>query len=74
VQVGDKSNPSSYLWPIQDTPGVGDLLRFGSAHANGVHMAFCDGSVLRISYTIDGETHRRLGNREDGLTADPKKL
>ena len=62
--------------PIQDTPGIGGGLdlNFGSAHANNLNMAFCDGSVQAINYSIDPETWRRLGNREDGLTIDPTKL
>ncbi len=37
-------------------------------------MGLCSGSVQMISFTIDVETHRRLGNRKDGMAIDGKKL
>ena len=58
--------------PLQDTPGYGVYRAFGSAHFNGFHMAFCDGSVQMMNYSIDLEVHRCLGNRKDGAVIDGK--
>ncbi len=45
-------------------------LRFGSAHAGGFNMAFCDGSVHSITYEIDPTVHAMLSDRQDGNTPD----
>ena len=37
-------------------------------------MAFCDGSVQMMSYLIDLEIYRRLGNRKDGMPINGQKL
>lgn len=51
----------------RDQPGFILYFGFGSAHPEGCHMAMCDGSVRQLSYALDGEVHRRLANRKDGL-------
>jgi prepilin-type N-terminal cleavage/methylation domain-containing protein/prepilin-type processing-associated H-X9-DG protein len=62
--------------PKLDTPGSpgisGDLI-FGSAHSSGCNFVMCDGSVHNISFSIDPETHRRLGCRNDGQIIDDSK-
>jgi len=65
---------SSGLPLSQDRNGDGVGHRFGSAHAAGFNMAFCDGSVRSISYSIDPTTHANLGNRKDNAVIDSSKF
>ncbi len=51
--------------PIQDTV-LQSLRSFGSAHPGACFMAMCDGSVRQVSYSIDADVHRWMGNRHDG--------
>jgi hypothetical protein len=59
--------PSATYAPLQDTPGFGSQVAFGSAHAAGFNAVFCDGSVHSISYQIEPTVHALLANRKDGL-------
>jgi len=59
---------------LPDMPGVYATQSFGSAHSDGLNMALCDGSVHQIGYTIDLTVYKYLGNRNDNMPIDPKKL
>ena len=52
--------------PRQDQDGYNGIRNFGSPHTSGANFVFCDGSVQNFSYSIEPETFRLLGNRQDG--------
>ncbi len=68
------TNPQTPMPPYPDTPGVIYWSSFGSAHVVGFNMAFCDGSVHVMNYTIDPATHCYLGTRNDGVAIDGNKF
>jgi len=51
--------------PMADEAGSSRLQRFGSAHTGGCQMAYCDGSVQHVAYTIDYKVHGSQANRRD---------
>jgi prepilin-type N-terminal cleavage/methylation domain-containing protein/prepilin-type processing-associated H-X9-DG protein len=62
-------------WTSLTTPPLRDsysaspdwyISSFGSPHPSGFSMAFADGSVHSMSYDIEPDMHRALGNRSDG--------
>ncbi len=59
--------------PMQDKPGYIDPGRFGSAHAGGLFMLMCDGSVQFILYGVDLAVWMPAGNRnlDPNFSADP---
>jgi prepilin-type N-terminal cleavage/methylation domain-containing protein len=67
------SNTNNWA-PRRDTPGVFGYYGFGSAHATGFQMAFCDGSVDMIGYTIDPVINSYFCKRADGHTIDDRGL
>ena len=66
------NDDSPYL-PKQDSRDEGNV-SFGSAHTGSWGMVMCDGSVHRLSYSIDGHIHIQLAARNDGIpTSVPTK-
>ena len=51
---------------LQDTYGMDAWDCFGSAHLGSAGFVFCDGSVHRLSYTMDMSVLGNLCNRSDG--------
>lgn len=66
LRVTNPGQPSAPTVLGPDRAGYDGVWDFGSAHAAGFQMALCDSSVRSISYSIDLQVHRWLGNRRDG--------
>lgn len=60
------------LVPEQDAPVLSNNHNqaFGSPHSGGMNMAFCDGSIHTVSYDVDWQIHRDMGDRADGNVVD----
>jgi len=53
-----------HMLPLQDTPFLATVSwRFGSTHSGSLNAAFVDGSVRRISYSIDPKVYESYGSR-----------
>jgi prepilin-type N-terminal cleavage/methylation domain-containing protein/prepilin-type processing-associated H-X9-DG protein len=59
---------STFSPPQQDLNGFVDTTRFGSAHIGGCNLAFGDGSVRNVRYTISQAAFQPAGNiRAQGI-------
>jgi prepilin-type processing-associated H-X9-DG protein len=52
----------TYYPPLRDQAAY-EGGSFGSAHAAGANMAYCDGHVSFVLYSVDPAVHRRAGSR-----------
>ena len=59
--------------PLSGYAGLPLQRRFRQHHLLGFNMAYCDGSVRMVNYTINLTTHSHLCNRRDGQIIDFKK-
>ena len=59
---------------LQDTWGLDSYECFGSAHFDSAGFVFCDGSVHRLSYSMDLNLLGNLCNRNNGQVIDSKAI
>lgn len=69
----DDIHRTTHTPPRRDSEGSHSC-SFGSPHPKIWHAAFCDASVRALSFGIDPEVHRSLGNRADALVFGDEKI
>ena len=52
--------------PDYSAPSGDGEARFGASHPGRFNAVFADGSVRSLSYTVDSDTFKNLGNKSDG--------
>jgi prepilin-type N-terminal cleavage/methylation domain-containing protein/prepilin-type processing-associated H-X9-DG protein len=62
------------LRPMRDRPGVPNYNSYGSAHATGLNVLFCDGAVESINYNVDPMVWILLGGRNDKQTINKESF
>ena len=64
-----------YNFPLTpDTSGLTKEYSFGGPHPGVWQVVFCDGSVHQVSYGVQKEVHRWMGNRLDGNVIDASEF
>ncbi len=63
--IGNEVGRLGTVLPFQDRGGYANTNAFGASHAGSLNMCFSDGSVHRISYSIDKTVHYCFSNRKD---------
>jgi len=62
---GYTGNSEIAMMPRQDESGKRRAHYFGSAHFEGLHLAYCDGGVRFIAYDVSREVWFGMGGRDD---------
>jgi prepilin-type N-terminal cleavage/methylation domain-containing protein len=70
----DDIQRSAFFPPVRDTVGEWHERQFGSCHPTVWNMAFADGSVHALSFSVFLEVHRRLAGRDDGRPVEPSEF
>jgi prepilin-type N-terminal cleavage/methylation domain-containing protein len=68
-----RSTNALYYPPMHDRPTLVQYT-YGSGHGAGFQAVFCDGATRIITFDIDKEVFRIIGNRQDRKVVDPKEL
>jgi len=72
IPSGNPNNPVTPLLPRADPrdPVVSNNVYFGSAHTSSMNVAFADGHVGQVTYSVDGNVWLKVSDRSNTLPVD----